>query len=201
MLLEEQELQDIVEKTVTLPTDAVLLAKFKAKRIILDVVKDDIILHVVGKVNAFHMWESLSNLYQSSNWNRKMMLREKLNGLKMTKTEIMALYLMRISQSRDELADVGETVTSAALARIALKGFGKPWEQFVQGIVARETMPSWERLCDDFIQEEMRKDLSSTSQHHVGDDEENVALFTKGMKKAKKSGPKGGSKGGAKKLK
>jgi len=130
-----------------------------------------------------------------------MVLREKLNGTKMTKTETVTSYLTRISQARDELADVGETVTSAELVRIALKGFVKPWEYFVQGIVARETMPSWERLWDDFVQEEMRKDSSSTSQHHVGDDEENVALFTKGKKKAKKSGLKGGPKGGAKQLK
>jgi hypothetical protein len=28
----------------------------------------------------------------------------------------------------------------------ALNGFSKPWESFVRGIVAREHMPSWERL-------------------------------------------------------
>jgi hypothetical protein len=31
-----------------------------------------------------------------------------------------------------------------------------PWESFVRGIVAREHMPSWERLWDDFVQEELR---------------------------------------------
>ena len=51
----------------------------------------------------------------------------------------------------DELATVGETVDSVELIRVALNGFLKSWETFVRGIVARENMPSWERLWDDFV--------------------------------------------------
>ena len=64
---------------------------------------------------------------------------------------------------RDELAAVGETVDSAELIRVALNGFSKSWEMFVWGIVARENMPSWERLWDDFIQEELQVGLGSSS--------------------------------------
>ena len=51
---------------------------------------------------------------------------------------------------RDELAVVGETVDSAELIQVALNGFSKSWESFVRGIVARENMPSWEWLWDDY---------------------------------------------------
>ena len=52
------ELWEIVEQTVPVPTDTTFLAEFKkknvkAKRIILDSVKDHIIPHVVGKDCAF----------------------------------------------------------------------------------------------------------------------------------------------------
>ena len=72
LLLEEYELWEIVETAVVVPTNLVSLAKFKkknikAKRIILDSVKDHIIPYVVGRDFAFQMWESLSNLYQRSN--------------------------------------------------------------------------------------------------------------------------------------
>ena len=77
---------------VAVPIDPVSLVEFKkknikAKRIILDSVKDHIIPHVAGRDYAFQMWESLSNLYQSSNQNRKMVLREKLRGNRMTRGE------------------------------------------------------------------------------------------------------------------
>jgi hypothetical protein len=76
LLLQECELWDIVENTqtnpVTVPTDATLLVAYtkkniKAKRIILDAIKDDVIPHVTEKSNAYEMWDSLTKLYQSSN--------------------------------------------------------------------------------------------------------------------------------------
>ena len=94
----------------------------------------------------------------------------------------------------DELAAVGEIVDSAELIWVALNGFSKSWESFVRGIVARENMPSWERLLDDFVQEELRVGSTSTSSQHGGGDADTVALAVKGKKKADKKGPKGGNK-------
>ena len=140
------------------------------------------------------MWESLSNLYQSSNQNRKMVLREKLRSTRMARGESVTAYLTRVSQVRDELAAVGETVDSAELIRVALNGFSKSWETFVRGIVARENMPSWERLWDDFVQEELRVGSGSSSGQHGGD-EDTVALAAEGeKKKVNRKGPKEGDK-------
>ena len=52
---------------------------------------------------------------------------------------------------RDELTAVGEVVDNAKLIWVFLNDFSKSWESFVRGIVARENMPSWERLWDDFV--------------------------------------------------
>ena len=196
LLLEESELWDIVEKAVTIPTDAVPLVAYnkknvRAKRIILDAVKDHIIPHVTGRKNAFEMWESLSKLYQSSNQNRKMVLREKLHSIKMSRTDTVTAYLTKLTQIRDELGAVGEKVEDSELVRTALKGFSKPWESFVRGIVARENLPNWERLWDDFTQEELRLGSNQTGKQPVSD-EENVALAGKGKGKFKR-GPSGGA--------
>ena len=51
---------------------------------------------------------------------------------------------------------VGEKVEDAELVRTALNGFSKPWQDFVRAAVARENMPTWSRLWDDFIQKELR---------------------------------------------
>jgi hypothetical protein len=91
LLLQENELWDIVENTAThlvvVPIDDTLLTAYtkniiKAKRIILDAIKDHLIPHLTGKENAYEMWESLTKLYQSTNENQKMVLREKLKSLK-----------------------------------------------------------------------------------------------------------------------
>jgi hypothetical protein len=201
LLLQECELWDIVENSqtnpVTVPTDATLLAAYtkkniKAKRIILDAIKDHVIPHVTGKTNAYEMWESLTKLYQSSNENRKMVLREKLKSIKMTKTENVATYLTKITQMRDELGVVGEVVADNELVRTSLNGVTKQWAVFVEGIVARENLPKWDRLWDDFIQEETQRGYVHGSSS-TGNEEENVALAAKGKNKSKK-GSKGGNK-------
>ena len=83
------------------PWDATLTAEHKtkdakARGIILDGVKDHIIPHITGKDSSHQMWIALIKLYQSDNQNRKMVLREKLNSIKMNRSETMASYFTRI---------------------------------------------------------------------------------------------------------
>ena len=91
--------------------DATKLTTFnkdiKAIRTILDATKDHVIPHISSKTRAFQMWDALTELFQSSNGNRKMVLREKLKSIKMAKGEVVISYLTRISQVRDELVAGG----------------------------------------------------------------------------------------------
>ena len=75
LILQDSELWEIVNSTtanlVTVPTDATTKAVFdkdiKAKRILLNAIKNHVIPHVSGKYYAHQMWIALTNLYQSSN--------------------------------------------------------------------------------------------------------------------------------------
>ena len=73
------------------------------------------------------------------------------------------------------MAIVGEMVGDLGLVTIALNSFTKQWANFVKGIAARENLPNWERLWDDFIQEEIQEESLYGGQQE-GDDEKNVAL-------------------------
>jgi hypothetical protein len=107
-----------------------------------------------------------------------MLLREKMRSTKMAKGESVVTYLTKFTQIRDELIVVEEVVDETELVRIALNGFTKKWEVFVRGVVAREKLPHWERLWDDFTQEELRVDSSQASQPK-SEEEENVSLHAK----------------------
>ena len=81
---------------VAMSADPVQLEDFnkknaKGKRMILDGIKDHVIPHVRGKTYGHEMWTALTNLYQSSNENRKMVLRKKLKAIKMAKTECYSI--------------------------------------------------------------------------------------------------------------
>jgi hypothetical protein len=92
LLLEENGLWEFAEGKAILPADlaqqeAHLKKDVRARRIIVDGVKDHIIPHLSGKKTTKDMWEALVKLYQSDNQSRKMLLREKLRSTKMAKGE------------------------------------------------------------------------------------------------------------------
>jgi hypothetical protein len=157
-ILEDLKLWDIVEVVVlAIPvTTPVLVEKYrkrnnKAKRTISDAVRDHIIPHMTGKAHAYQMWASLCKLYESSNENQKMVLHDRLRGIRMLKDELVTSFLGRFTQIKDELEAVGEVVEPNTLVRQALNSFTKPWGPFIQGIVSREALPTWERMWDDFV--------------------------------------------------
>lgn len=73
------------------------LKDVKARRIIMDVVKDHIVSHITNKDSAFEMWTALMNLYQSQ--NLKMMLREKLKYTMITELDITVSHVTKDSES------------------------------------------------------------------------------------------------------
>lgn len=203
-ILEEAEVWDIMVHTaqnpVVVPTNAAQLTEYnkknnKGKRLILDGVTDHCIPHVRGKRNAHEMWTALSNLYQSTNENRKMVLKEKLKNIKMG-NDSAARYLTKITNVRDELAAIRKDIPPTDLVWIAMNGFPHSWINFVDGVCARETLPTWERFWDDCIQTEIRKGQHGAAKPIERD--EDVALSAggnKGKGKKQASTRNGGGKG------
>jgi hypothetical protein len=93
-----------------------------------------------------------------------MVLKDKLKSIQMLESESVTSYLGRFTQIRDELAAIEEIVDPNFLVRTTLNNVSKPWGSFVQGIVAREVMPTWERLWDYFVHEELRCNSGSSGQ-------------------------------------
>ncbi|KAH9326462.1 hypothetical protein KI387_006640, partial [Taxus chinensis] len=125
------------------------------------------------------MWDAIMNLYQNATTNRKLILREKLRNTRMNKGEDVTSYLTRLRLVKDELTAVGDKPSDDELVRIALNGFTKQWDVFVQVINGRDTLPSWDRLWSDFTQEELRLSLVNGANNKSQKSEveqENVAL-------------------------
>jgi hypothetical protein len=165
----------------------------KVQRVILEAIKDHLIPHVAEKASSKDMFDAPVSLFQSDNMSRKMILKNKLRECRMTLYDNVTSYLMRITQIRDQLVAIGETVLEVELVNVALNGFTKSWEPFIMGICAREQLRKWERLWDDCIQEETRKESRSDKQ---GGGDENLALGSKTKKgKGKVFVKKGDSQG------
>jgi hypothetical protein len=69
----------------------------KAKRIVSDLVKDQLIPHISELQIARQMYEALSRLYESKDISQNLALRNQLRNMKMDNLEFVTSYFMRVS--------------------------------------------------------------------------------------------------------
>lgn len=87
-LLDEHALKTYVDRVVAVPADAYPLKKYrsemaKAKRMIFDGVKDQVVCHVASRGTPKEMCDALATLYEGSSKQRKMYSEQKLRFAQM----------------------------------------------------------------------------------------------------------------------
>lgn len=145
---------------------------------IMDVIKYHLIPHLSQKKISKEMFDALVGLYQSENINEKMILWNKLRAINMTSLDLVTNYLIKVKQIHNQLAAVGEKVANVELANMALNGFLTSQEPFFKGACAHENLPNSKRLGDNCIQQDTRKD-STTSKNGGG---KNLSLIGQAKK-------------------
>lgn len=102
-LLDEHDLKAYVDSVVVVPTDIDPLKNYKvemakAKRLILDGVRDHIVCHNASKGTAKEMWDALATLYQGSSEQQKMYLEEKMRSTRMQKGECIDPFILKLQE-------------------------------------------------------------------------------------------------------
>ena len=92
----------------------------KARRILLEGVRDHIVSSLHGKNTPYAMWKVLTDLFQNSSDHRKLALKDKLRKIKMEKGDSIPKYLTKFVQCWDELGSVGIIVADDDLVSLAL---------------------------------------------------------------------------------
>ena len=126
----------------------------KAKRIIADSVKDHFIPHVSSSETPKQMFDALTKLYEGKNINRKMISRTQLKNVKMQNSESIQSYFTRVSQIKEQLKAVGDTIEEAKIVMTTLNGLPRSWESFIQGVCSIRKLTKFNRLWEECTQEE-----------------------------------------------
>jgi hypothetical protein len=149
--LEECDLLKLIEGT--LPTTASGEEKaewktddVKAGKIIIYSVRDHLLPHISTLKNTYLMYDALKKMFESNNTNKALTLKHQLQNLKMTKDDTTVTFFMKISEIRDQLGAIGETITDRKLVMITLNALPSNWEPFIQSISGREDLPQFDRL-------------------------------------------------------
>eukprot|EP00253_Pinus_taeda_P005188 PITA_05188 len=122
-VLEDNGLKDFIDQEVPKPTDKTELVEWvkcvaRARRILLEGVRDHIVSRLHGKESPFAMWKTLKDLYQNSSDQRKLALKDKLRKIKCEKGDSISTFLNKLTTYRDELASVGVTTANEDMEEI-----------------------------------------------------------------------------------
>jgi len=157
-VLEDNGLNDFIDQEVPKPraANAQELVEWKkcvarARRILLEVVRDRIVSSLHGKETPFSMWKTLKDLYQKNNDQRKLALKGKLWKIKCNKGDTISTYLNKITTCRDELGSVGIMTTDDDMVILTLLGLPKSWHSYQDSVNGREKLPDWEQLWSDMM--------------------------------------------------
>lgn len=105
------------------------------------------------------MFDSLKKLFECGSTSKSIALRTQLHTIKMNKSESVASYFTRVAELRDQLGDIGETISKRELSIYILRGLPDCWESFIQNVSRRSKMLKYDRLWADCTEEEARLGL------------------------------------------
>ena len=95
-------------------------------RISVDSIKDHLIPQVSSKETPREMYHSLARIYEGRNINRNMNLRSQLKSTKMSQGESIQDYFIRVSQFKEQLEVIGDSLNENELVMTALNGLTRP---------------------------------------------------------------------------
>ena len=102
------------------------------------------------------MYDSLSRMYEGRNINRNMNLRAQLKGTKMSQGESIQDYFTRVSQFKDQLEAIGDSLDEYELVMTALNALTRPWDSFIQTMCAKKENMKFDIVWEYCIQEEAK---------------------------------------------
>jgi hypothetical protein len=136
---------------------------------------------VASKKTPRAMFDVLTRLYEGKNINQKINLRTQLKSKRMQKGQTIQEYSSRISQFKEQLEAIGDTLDEDELIMIALNGLTRPWDTFIQTICARKEKLNFDSLWEECVQEEAR--VANREALLSRDEDQALATHTKGGRK------------------
>jgi hypothetical protein len=158
----------------------------KARKIIIYSVRDHLLPHIATLKTTYEMYDALKNMFESNNTLRALTLKNQLQHIKMTKADIVATFFMKISEIKDQLGAIGETISDIELVLTNLNALPRHWEPFLQSISGRADLPGFDRLWTDYTQEETRLIARGVQDSHH-DDNHALSFHTKKGRRNKRS--------------
>jgi hypothetical protein len=150
----------------------------KARKKIIYSVRDRLLPPISTLKTTYQMYDALKTMFERNNTNRSLTLKHQLQNLKMTKDDTIATFFMKISEIKDKLGSIGESIIYREIFMITPNSLPRHWEPFIQSINGREKLPQFDHLWEDYTQEETKIIARGVQESHYNDNK-SLASHTK----------------------
>ena len=82
--------------------------------------RDHLLPCIATLKTTYEMYDALKRMFESNNTNKALTLNHRLQNIKIMKANTIATFFMKISEIRDRLGAIGETITDKELVMITL---------------------------------------------------------------------------------
>ena len=135
-ILEEHDLDSFVTSMIKDPTTNAGSTNFKmnqakAKQIIYDSIKDNLMSVITPLKTAKECFDTLMNLYENKDPTQKRDLKNKLHDMNMEKDETVASFFTKISLVKDQLESISVETDEVDLLKTTIDGLLASWETFL----------------------------------------------------------------------
>ena len=156
-MLEDQDVMDYVQgKIQEPPSTATAAAKtkykkgeIKAKLMIRDSIHKSLVAHISELGTSKEMYHKLVNMFKANNANQVLFFKNQLKNLKKGRDESVQSYFLKLTEIRNNLLAIGETITDREMVLTALGGFSFEWHVFNTTIINNNVIPDFDEVLSD----------------------------------------------------
>ena len=152
----------------------------KVRKILIDSVKSHLLFHISKAATTKEMFDILKKLFERDSTSKSISLRSQLHTLKLKKLESVDSYFARIAEIKNQLGNASEVILDKELSIYIVHGLLNYWETFIQTVIGRDTLPSYDHLWSDCTEEEARL---MAKNGETRDEDQALATHWKGKKK------------------
>jgi len=102
------------------------------------------------------MYDKLVNMFRANNANQVLFLKNKMKNLKKGRDESVQSYFLKLTEIRNNLLAIGETIADREMVLTALGGISSKWHVFITTILNNNVIPDFDEVLSRCTQEETR---------------------------------------------
>ena len=102
------------------------------------------------------MYDKLVNMFKANNANQVLFFKNQLKSLKKGKDESVQSYFLKMTEIRNNLLAIGETIADREMVLTALGGLSSEWHVFNTTILNNNVIPYFDEVLSRCVQEETR---------------------------------------------